>query len=230
MLFLHGVNASHYSWAMKGGAHRTAHALVSSGEIAPMILAMPSDGLFGNGSGYVPHRDADYERWIVDDVPAAVHAALGITRELDLFVTGLSMGGYGSLRLGAKYAERFRAIAAHSPVVEFATLGRFVSDPLSAYETSSAQERHVFHQMRAHREALPPLRFDCGTEDTLLPESRALHEALTGIGIAHVYVEYPGGHEWSYWTARVDETLRFFDRNLSARNSPLLPASQTQTC
>lgn len=229
-LLLHGVNASHYSWAMKGSAHRTADALVSSGEIAPMILAMPSDGLFGNGSGYVPHHDADYERWIVDDVPAAVLAALGITRELDLFITGLSMGGYGSLRLGAKYAERFRAIAAHSSVVEFATLGRFVSDPPSAYETASAQERDVLHQMRAHRDVLPPLRFDCGTEDSLLPESRALHEALTRDGIAHEYREYPGGHEWTYWAARVEETLHFFDGNLSVRNSPQLQASPTQTC
>lgn len=211
-LFLHGVYGSHYAWAMKGDAHRTAHALMSSGEIAPMIVAMPSDGLFGDGSGYVPHSDADYERWIVDDVPGAVRAALGITQDLDLFITGLSMGGYGALRLGAKYARRFRAIAAHSSIVDFASLGNYVAEPLSAYETASAEERDILHHMRMQREMLPSLRFDCGTEDALLAENRALHEALTVDDIAHEYREYPGGHEWSYWSARVGDTLRFFDR------------------
>ena len=55
---------------------------------------MPSDGLWGDGSGYVPHADADYERWIVDEVPAA--AALADERVTDrspLFIGGQVYSG-----------------------------------------------------------------------------------------------------------------------------------------
>ena len=69
---LHGVYGSHWAWALTGGAHRTAARLIAAGEIPPLVLAMPSDGLWGDGSGYVRHAQQDFERWIVDEVPAAV--------------------------------------------------------------------------------------------------------------------------------------------------------------
>src|SRR5262245_39037121 len=75
VLLLHGASGSAWSWPLQGGAHLTAGRLIEAGEIPPLALAMPSDGLWGDGSGYVPHADADYERWIVEEVPAA--AALG---------------------------------------------------------------------------------------------------------------------------------------------------------
>jgi putative tributyrin esterase len=210
-LFLHGVYDSHWAWAIKGGAHRTAHRLITQGAIAPVILAMPSDGLWGDGSGYVPHADADYERWIVDDVIGAVRTALAMPTEPKLFITGLSMGGYGALRLGAKYASRFSAIAAHSSIIDVRSLAAFVSDPIADYQRAGSEDLDVFGQLAAHRADLPPLRFDCGADDGLLDENRALHAKLDAAGIAHVYREYPGAHEWAYWSARVDETLRFFD-------------------
>ncbi len=209
-VLLHGVYDTHWAWALKGAAHRTADRLIGEGAIAPIALIMPSDGLWGDGSAYVPHADADYERWIVDDVVGAVHRALDLP-PMELFITGLSMGGYGSLRLGAKYANRFRAIAAHSAIVNLQSLGSFVIDPLADYEYAGSEELNVFAQMRKNRNALPPLRFDCGVEDVLLEENRALHGQLRNAGIEHEYLEYPGGHEWSYWSARVAETLRFFD-------------------
>ena len=41
-----------------------------------MILAMPSDGLWGDGSAYIPHPKQDFEKWIVDEVPTAVGSAV----------------------------------------------------------------------------------------------------------------------------------------------------------
>ena len=48
---LHGVYGSHWSWAYQGGAHLTAANLMRQGQIEPMVLVMPSDGLWGDGSG-----------------------------------------------------------------------------------------------------------------------------------------------------------------------------------
>lgn len=54
------------------------------------------------------------------------------------------------------------------------------------------------------------MRFDCGTGDKFLEQSRALQQALRAAAILHTYEEYPGAHDWSYWSERLPTTLRFF--------------------
>jgi S-formylglutathione hydrolase FrmB len=211
VILLHGVNGSHWSWPMRGGAHLTAARLIETGELPPVAIAMPSDGLWGDGSGYVPHHDADYERWIVDEVPqAAALADERITERSALFIAGKSMGGFGALRLGAKYPARFSGISAHSAVTTLARLRETISEPLADLDAFGTADGTALHWLEAHRSRLPPLRFDCGTGDGLLAGNRALHAALDARGVEHVYEEFPGGHDWPYWKLHLADSLRFF--------------------
>ena len=211
VLLLHGVNGSHWSWGLRGGVHLTAARLIETGEVPPVAIAMPSDGLWGDGSGYVPHHDADYERWIVDEVPrAAALADERITERSSVFIAGKSMGGFGALRLGAKYAARFAGISAHSAVTTLARLRESINEPLADLDSFGTPDGTALHWLEAHRARLPPLRFDCGTGDGLLAGNRALHAALDARGVEHVYEELPGGHDWPYWKLHVADTLRFF--------------------
>ncbi|MEO6817925.1 MAG: hypothetical protein ABI177_14625 [Edaphobacter sp.] len=91
----------------KGGGHRTARCMMEAGEIEPMVIAMPSDGLGRDGSGYLTHPNAeDAEQWIVDEVPFIARlAAPALGCNAEVAIAGLSMGGYGALRLGAKSAQ-----------------------------------------------------------------------------------------------------------------------------
>jgi S-formylglutathione hydrolase FrmB len=219
VILLHGVYGSHWAWALKGGAHRTAARLIEENAIPPMALVMPSDGLWGDGSGYVRHASgADYERYIVDELPACAAEVLPgkVTAGSPLFIAGLSMGGFGALRLGAKYPTRFRGISGHSSITHFSQMTKFVEEPLSRYGPLPESEQSVFHWMETNRAQLPPVRFDCGTEDLLIEENRQLHRDLDARGIPHVYQEFPGGHEWPYWELHLADTLRFFAGVLNA--------------
>jgi len=211
VVLLHGVNGSHWSWALRGGVHLTAARLIETGELPPLAIAMPSDGLWGDGSGYVPHHDADYERWIVDEVPqAAALADERITERSPVFIAGKSMGGFGALRLGAKYPGRYAGISAHSAVTTLARLRESIVEPLADLDAFGTPDGTALHWLEAHRSRLPPLRFDCGTGDGLLAGNRALHAALDARAVEHVYEEFPGGHDWPYWKLHVADTLRFF--------------------
>ncbi len=215
VILLHGVYGSHWAWALKGGAHRTAARLVAEGLIPPMVLAMPSDGLWGDGSGYLPHRTQDFERWIVEEVPvAAGYAAPCLDADSPVLIAGLSMGGFGALRLAGKYPGRFRAASAHSAATHFDQLCSVTEEPPAAF-TTLEEDRSVLDTLLRNRAKLPPFRFDCGTEDWLLEPNRALHSGLEGSGIPHVYEEFPGAHEWSYWERHLEDTLRFFGEVLS---------------
>ncbi|KAB2655233.1 MAG: esterase family protein [Verrucomicrobia bacterium] len=209
VVLMHGVYGSHWGWAFKGGAHRIAAAMIRSGEIPPMVLAMPSDGLPGDGSGYVRQSRADYEEWIVGDVPAAVrHATAAVGDGSAVFLAGLSMGGFGALRLGARHPDRFRAVSGLSSATHLDQLCGFMAEA-PGWEGAGVEDPGVLEAMlRAKR--LPGIRFDCGTEDPLLEGNRALHRGLEAAGIAHEYVEHPGGHTWEYWERHLPETLRFF--------------------
>ena len=212
MILLHGSGGSAWSWPLKGAAHLTASELIEAGEIAPVALAMPSDGLWGMGSGYVPHADADYERWIVEEVPAA--AALvddRLTASSPLTIAGLSMGGFAALRLGAKYRDRFRGISAHSAVTTLGRLAEATGDRLDALPGFGQPDGTALHWLEVNAARLPPLRFDCGTDDHLLPGNRALHAALDARGIEHQYEEFAGGHDWLYWRLHLTDSLRFLD-------------------
>ena len=215
LILLHGVYGSHWVWPMKAGVHRTAQRMLADGEIAPMVIAMPSDGLSRDGSGYLTHPDGeDVEWWIVDEVPAIARlAAPALRADAAIAIAGLSMGGYGALRLGAKYADRFVAISAHSSITEIADMKHFVEEPLKHYRRCAPREElSPLYWLRKHRERLPRLRFDCGVDDELVASNRLLHAALEADGIAHTYEEFTGGHEWPYWRRNVERTLRFVSR------------------
>jgi putative tributyrin esterase len=211
VILLHGVYGSHWAWAWKGGAHLTAAALLATGRIPPLALAMPSDGLWGDGSGYIRHGSGeDYERWIMEEVPgAAAEATGGRTTGTPLFLSGLSMGGYGALRLGAKHGARVAGVSAHSSATHFDDLDAITDEDLSLCGVDSG-ECGVMDVIKANRAGLPPFRFDCGDSDVLLPQNRALHAALTAENIPHIYEEFPGGHDWAYWQTHLVDSLRYF--------------------
>ncbi|MFT4178987.1 MAG: alpha/beta hydrolase-fold protein [Thermomonas sp.] len=218
VILLHGVYGSHWAWALKGDAHRTAARLVEDGTIPPMALLMPSDGLWGDGSGYLPHANADYERWIVDEVPAfAAEAIPACSTDSPVCIAGLSMGGYGALRLAGKHPARFAAAAAHSTMTDIAQFDALLEEPRVGWSDAPI-DASVLAALLGAKAALPPLRFDCGRSDPFIEANRALHAVLDVAGIAHRYEEFDGGHEWPYWTAHLARSLRFFGRVLRGAN------------
>jgi putative tributyrin esterase len=219
VILLHGVYGSHWAWAFKGGAHRTAQRLVDEGAIPPLVLAMPSDGLWGDGSGYVRHATQDFERWIVDEVPAAVQQACTACGPASpLCIAGLSMGGFGALRLAGRHPRRYVAAAGHSSITEAPQIDRLLAESRTGW-AANPLDQSVLAALLAAPGPLPRLRFDCGLDDGLLGANRELHAALEAAGIAHTYAEHAGGHDWSYWARHLEDTLRFFGAALKAERT-----------
>ncbi|HVI60022.1 MAG TPA: alpha/beta hydrolase-fold protein [Luteimonas sp.] len=211
VILLHGVYGSHWSWALQGGAHVTAARLVEQGALPPVALVMPSDGLWGDGSGYVAHRAQDFERWIVHEVPAlAIDAIDGCSLRSPVCIAGLSMGGFGALRLAGKHPRRFIAAAAHSAMTDIVQFDGLVEEDRAGWSDAPADRSVLAALTAAASGSLPPIRFDCGHDDPYVEGNRALHDALCAAGVAHLYVERDGEHDWAYWSDALEGTLRFF--------------------
>jgi S-formylglutathione hydrolase FrmB len=149
-------------------------------------------------------------------------------------IGGLSMGGYGALILALHFPDVFTAAASHSGVVSpmytgphpftqpprYAstveeirpTTGTFWPRYMHFWGTSlerwqdadpaRSAERLVRRGIRA-----PNVFIDCGVDDGLVDQNRALHAELTRLGIAHAYAEWPGAHTWRYWSTHVAQSL-----------------------
>lgn len=213
-ILLHGVYGSAWAWAWKGGAHLMAQHLIQEQEIQPAIIAMPSDGLWGDGSAYFAHHDRRFDDWIVSDVPKAVMENIPHTStNSPICIGGLSMGGYGALALGVRFPGRFRAISAHSAITKLEQMEAFVEEPLKAYQ-EYCETPDIVDLVKKCPGPLPKIRFDCGINDPLIEPNRQLHSQLVELNIPHSYQEFDGGHEWPYWQKHLEKTLRFFDRSI----------------
>ena len=202
---LHGLSDDHTAWTRKTNLERYAEA-------SPFIIVMP-DG----GRGYYTDAPdgAAYETAIVWDlIPIVDRTFHTDARRAARVVGGLSMGGYGALKLALGHPDLFCSAVSHScsraltwthePQPEEPRFARlFGPDPRgSAHDLFSVVER-------IDRRLLPALRLDCGTGDALLAGNRRFHEHLEALDIPHEYAEYPGGHTWPYWDQRIQEALLF---------------------
>jgi len=209
---LHGVYGSAWIWAHKAGVHFTALQLMEQGLIKPMVLAMPSDGLWGDGSAYLPNNNKNFESWIVEDVVDAVIENIDcVSSSSDLFISGLSMGGYGALRLGAKYPNKYKAFSGHSSITNKNQMHLFVEEDESNYNQQNKLDEDVFETMLQNKDVLSIFRFDCGTDDLLIEYNRELHQKLNNANISHIYEEFEGKHEWCYWEEHIKDTLVHFN-------------------
>ncbi len=210
VILLHGVYGSHWAWALNARVHETLANMVSNKEIPAMLLVMPSDGLFGDGSGYLQHKKIDYEKWIVEDVIALTKESYRETSSKSpIFLAGLSMGGYGALRLGAKYPNVFKAFSGLSSVTKYKTLAQFLEHK-EELDQQVIKPEDVLEILVQNKESLAPFRFDCGKNDPLFDDNLALHHKLLENQIPHQFHKYAGEHSWEYWKTYIRETLLFF--------------------
>ncbi len=216
VILLHGARGSHWAWAFKGGAHQRLEALIDAGRMAPMVLVMPSDGLWGDGSGFVPHGSQDFERWIVEEVPQlAMTVSPACSARSPVFLCGLSMGGYAALRLAGKFPDRFAGASAHSAITADDQFDPVIAESRNDWSHAPEDRSVVAALTLTPRPA--PIRFDCGLDDPLLPANLRLHAELEALGVAHRFEVRPGGHDWTYWSEAIDQSLLFFSALMAER-------------
>jgi S-formylglutathione hydrolase FrmB len=209
---LHGLSDDHTIWTRRSSIERYVAGL-------PLVVVMP-DGGRGWYSDAVDGT-ADHETDLVRDVVGLVERTFPVKAERSArAIGGLSMGGYGAVKVGLKHHEMFASVSSHSgafgimtdPVVvrqispEFARV--FGPNPAGGPDDPFAIVDRVAHGR------LPALRIDCGRDDFLIEHNRKFHRHLNERNIPHEYHEFPGGHDWAYWDEHVREAVAFHARNL----------------
>jgi S-formylglutathione hydrolase FrmB len=138
------------------------------------------------------------------------------------FAAGLSMGGYGALRLGLALPAQFAAVASFSGALDFVrrlresrkTESRISKVEWDAIAGSGADKvgtdsdlQFLARRVSEGSGPKPAIYLSCGTEDDLLGDSRAFHCHLDSLSYGHHYEESPGGHDWAYWDRQIERAI-----------------------
>lgn len=208
LLLLHGWSGDHATWLHGSGMPRHLATL-------PLVAVMP-DG--GNNHWFNQGPDARIEDFLLEDLLPACEEFFPI-RPGRWAIGGASMGGYGAVRLGLKYPDRFGSIVAHA--------GRYLdrtaldaSAPLLTPEQRADADVFAWARRTAGRLDRPVLRLDCGADDPLLAQNRAFHRDLQHIGYAHAYGEYPGAHTADYFDTRLRDGLQHHREAFTGEHAP----------
>lgn len=212
---LHGLSDDHTIWARRTSIERYVQDL-------PMVVVMPDGGRgwYTNAvEGYA------YEDDLIKDIVGLVDRTFPVRAEREgRAIGGLSMGGYGAVKLGLKHHETFCSVNSHSGALGFARVdpekGKELSPEFSRIfgktpKDGSEDPFAIVEQIDHGR--IPAMRIDCGTEDFLIEHNRDFHKFLEDRRVPHEYQEFPGSHNWAYWDQHVQEAIAFHARNLKIK-------------
>lgn len=215
LYLLHGLSDDHTIWHRRTSIERYVDGL-------PLIVVMPTTarGFYIDAAEGPAYGTA----FACDLVPLIDRTFHTIPERSGRALAGLSMGGYGAVRLACGNPAMFCAAASHSGALAFG------SGPFRAEGSEGAEFQRILgddpgsgpnnlFNLTSSLEptARPALWIDCGVDDFLIEPNRYFHTHLGEIGYDHEYVEHPGVHNWDYWDRHIQESLRFVCRAMGIR-------------
>lgn len=211
LYLLHGLGDDHTIWSRKCAIDRFA----STYNIA---IVMPS----GARSFYTDMAYGyKYYTYISEELPRLCESFFPLsTLSSKRFIGGLSMGGYGALKLGLSSLNQYAGIICLSGAIDIENLVKTHSEmqhefhmifgsndvvtqaPHNIFELTQKTYSTTYH---------PPIYLACGTEDFLYEHSTSYKEYLEKLNYPFTYSKGPGKHDFHYWEKEIQNALQWIE-------------------
>ena len=213
LFLLHGLSDDHTIWMRRTSIERYAAE-------RNLAVVMPAAGrsFYQDMAG-----GARYWTFLSEELPAMMRSFFPLSeKRADNFAAGLSMGGYGALRLALSHPEKFAAGASFSGALDYvrrlrdsgkagSRISKAEWDSIAGRSADAAGTasdlHHLAKRAASRRGPKPAIWLSCGTEDDIIGDSRAFHRHLDSLGWRHRYEESEGAHDWAYWDAQIRRAI-----------------------
>jgi S-formylglutathione hydrolase FrmB len=218
---LHGFGGNYARWL------KVAPQLKDKADELQFILICPDGGYsswyFDNPAG----SSIRYETFTSKELPAFTDSSYKTIADRNhRAITGLSMGGHGSLYISIRHKDMFGAAGSASGVVDVSHFPKNQDVKTRAGDSSCCtlnwEKNSVINLVDSLKNRELKLIIDCGIYDILILSNRKLHEKLLRLGIEHDYIERPGTHNSAYWKNSIDYQLLFFKKFFDAADNKSL--------
>lgn len=180
LYLLHGYETGEqthldHCWVEKGNARAIAQEYVKNGGVQ-MVIVMPN----GLSDFYM----GAWEQYFHEELMPTVEAAYKCNGKRA--ISGLSMGGYGTLYHALKYPQKFTYAYAMSPAANV-SMADMVTDP----------------------SVLPGITVETGEQDptTKLVDIQPFVDAMKAKGVAIEFIVRDGIHYWDFWQGCLPKAL-----------------------
>jgi len=196
------------------------------------IIVMPEGEIFSYYIDSPVDPNSKFETYFIKEVIPFIDSKYRTVKDKKgRLITGLSMGGYGSLYLSTRHPDLFVAAGTMSGALDpnmttwnltperFDGLSKFLEKILGPMTPDSYLPYSIVNMADQIRRNGMPLVMDIGVDDFLLEPNRELHRRLVYNHTAHDYTERPGGHTWDFWQSALPSQLLFFSKVLKVNNT-----------
>jgi S-formylglutathione hydrolase FrmB len=210
LYLLHGLYGNYLNWDTRTNLEDYARDL-------HLLIVMPdADDSWYTDSATVPQDK--FEDYIAKNLVSEVDGKYRtIGARHGRAIAGLSMGGYGAVKLALKYPELFAFAGSLSGAFnapqDLDTLRpEFRAKLLEVFGNEGSPQRaanDIFLLLNTPPQtSYPYFYLACGTDDFFLDINRAFTLQLSSHKLAYEYHETPGAHAWEYWNSALEPMLR----------------------
>lgn len=206
LYLLHGLGDNHTTWQRRTSIERYVDPL-------GLAVIMPEAG-----RSFYCDMNKGYKYWtfISEELPQIAREFFYLSAQRkDNFVAGLSMGGYGAIKLGLRCPDKFAAAGSLSGALDINRIFEeedseeleLVFDMARGIKTTEDDLFYLAEKIAASQEQMPMLYQCCGTEDFLYRDNLNFKKHCEKLGINLIYEEEAGTHEWGYWDKKIQSFL-----------------------
>lgn len=223
---LHGYSDDETGWIQFGQANQIVDKGVAEGKVPPCILVIPDGRVTWYCNSY--DKTDNWEDVFTQEFMPAIEKEYRIRAKREFrAIAGLSMGGYGALKISMRHPELFSTCVALSS-------GTFSDEEIvkqldkdydrffgNIFGKGLKGEERLTEAWKAnspldliHSVPLEKLRtvrywIDCGDDDFLFNGNSLLHIEMRKLGLPHEYRVRDGAHQWSYWRSGLATGLEY---------------------
>ncbi len=210
LYLLHGLYGDYLNWDTRTNLERNA-------ERYELIVVMPDAGDSWYTNSSTDPKDK-FEDYIAKDLIAEIDGKFRTLRDRhSRAIAGLSMGGYGALKIALRYRGDFAFAGSLSGALNAPQdLGdkrpEFRDQLLKVFGSPGSAVRpdnNVFLLLQsAGVKDLPYFYLACGSADDFLQINRDFAAQLSSRRAPYEYHETVGGHGWDYWDRSEQDLLQ----------------------
>jgi len=209
LYLLHGLSDDHTAWTRWTSIERYAAEYNLAVVMPNAHRSFYSDRKYGGR----------YFEFISNELISIMQDAFPLSdKREDRYAAGLSMGGYGALKLGLACPEKFSAAASLSGALD--VVGRLKGaenlrgEFMDFYDAPVGErnQNDLFYLAEnIIKSGLPKPRVYvwCGTEDFLYEDNVKFKKFMEKTDFDFTYEQSAGDHSWGYWDTKIQTVLKF---------------------
>ena len=214
LYLLGGLSDDNTMWCRRTSIERYADA-------CGMMVVMPN----GERSFYTDAVQGEkFWTFVSEELPNVINTLFNFKPSAEnTFAAGLSMGGYGAIKLGLRLPERFSAVAGLSSVTDLKC--RYQAADSASWKPELDRIFGGIDQLESGKndlfvladdavksgKPLPKILSICGSEDFMIEDNRRFNKFMQQLKYPGFNCfEYPGSHTWEFWDTYIQSVLTYF--------------------